>query len=69
MNKYDESKATGRFTNSEGAYLYTSHIRAGKMIKPSKPETREQIISRNSFPGPDQNRHIDKFLAEQKKNG
>ena len=39
----------------------------GKRIRQTKPETREQIIARNSFPGPDQNRHIDKFLAEQKK--
>ena len=36
----------------------------GKRTRPTKPETREQIIARNSFPGPDQNRHIDKFLAE-----
>ena len=66
MNEYDDSKATGRFTNSEGAYLCTSHMRTGKRIKPAKPETREQVIARNSFPGPDQNRHIDKFLKEQK---
>lgn len=39
----------------------------GKRIRPKKQETREQIIARNSFHGPDQNRHIDKFLAEQKK--
>ena len=39
----------------------------GKRIRPAKQETREQVISRNSFPGPDQNRHIDKFLKEQKK--
>ena len=39
----------------------------GKHTRPTKPETREQVIARNSFPGPDQNRHIDKFLAEQKK--
>ena len=36
----------------------------GKRIRPTKPENREQVIARNSFPGPDQNRHIDKFLAE-----
>ena len=40
----------------------------GKSGRPAKPETREQVIARNSFPGPDQNRYIDKFLAEQKKN-
>lgn len=40
----------------------------GKSGKQPKPETREQVIARNSFPGPDQNRHIDKFLAEMKKN-
>ena len=40
----------------------------GKSGKQPKPETREQVIARNSFPGPDQNRYIDKFLAEQKKN-
>lgn len=38
----------------------------GKRIRQTKPETREQVIARNSFPGPDQNRHIDKFLAEIK---
>ena len=38
----------------------------GKRSRTTKPETREQIIARNSFPGPDQNRHIDKFLAEIK---
>ena len=36
----------------------------GKRSRPAKPETREQVIARNSFPGPNQNRHIDKFLAE-----
>ena len=36
----------------------------GERSRPAKPETREQVIARNSFPGPDQNRHIDKFLAE-----
>lgn len=41
----------------------------GKRSRPTKPETSEQVIARKSFPGPDQNRHIDKFLAEQKKNG
>ena len=41
----------------------------GKRSRPTKQETREQVIARNSFQGPDQNRHIDKFLAEQKKNG
>ena len=41
----------------------------GKRSRPTKPETREQVIARNSFPGPGQNRHIDKFLSEQKKNG
>ena len=40
----------------------------GKRARPTKPETREQVIARNSFPGPDQNRYIDKFLSEQKKN-
>ena len=39
----------------------------GKRIRPKKHETREQVIARNSFPRPDRNRHIDKFLAEQKK--
>ena len=38
----------------------------GKRIRPAKQETREQVIARNSFHGPDQNRHIDKFLAEIK---
>lgn len=49
--------------------VYTSVAAGGKRNRPTKPETREQVIARNSFPGPDQNRHIDKFLAEQKKNG
>lgn len=40
----------------------------GKSGRQTKQETREQVIARNSFPGPDQNRYIDKFLAEQKKN-
>lgn len=40
----------------------------GKSGRQPKPETREQVIARNSFPGPDQNRYIDKFLAEIKKN-
>ena len=44
----------------------TIHV-GGKRVRSTKQETREQIIARNSFPGPDQNRHIDKFLAEQKK--
>lgn len=44
--------------------VYTSVAVGGKRNRPSKPETREQVIARNSFPGPDQNRHIDKFLAE-----
>lgn len=48
--------------------VYTSVAVGGKHNRPAKPETREQVIARNSFPGPDQNRHIDKFLAEQKKN-
>lgn len=39
----------------------------GKSGKQPKSETREQVIARNSSPGPDQNRYIDKFLAEQKK--
>ena len=47
--------------------VYTSGAVGGKRNRPTKPETREQVIARNSFPGPDQNRHIDKFLAEQKK--
>ena len=47
---------------------YGAKVRVGgKSGKQQKPETREQVIARNSFPGPDQNRHIDKFLAEQKK--
>lgn len=49
---------------------YGARVRVGgKRSRPTKPETREQIIASNSSPGPDQNRHIDKFLAEQKKNG
>ena len=44
----------------------TVHV-GGKSGKQPNQETREQVIARNSFPGPDQNRHIDKFLAEQKK--
>lgn len=48
---------------------YGAKVRVGgKSGKKPKPETREQVIARNSFPGPDQNRYIDKFLAEQKKN-
>ena len=46
---------------------YGAIIVGGKCNRPTKPETREQIIARNSFPSPDQNRHIDKFLAEKKK--
>lgn len=47
---------------------YGARVHAGgKRSRPAKPETREQIIARNSFPGPDHNRHIDKFLAEHKK--
>lgn len=48
--------------------VYKSVSVGGKSGKQPKPETREQVIARNSFPGPDQNRYIDKFLAEQKKN-
>ena len=48
--------------------VYTSVAVGGKSGRQAKPETREQVIARNSFPGPDQNRYIDKFLAEQKKN-
>lgn len=48
--------------------VYTSVAVGGKSGRKTKPETREQVIARNSFPGPDQNRYIDKFLAEQKKN-
>lgn len=48
--------------------VYKSVSVGGKSGRPTKPETREQVIARNSFPGPDQNRYIDKFLAEQKKN-
>lgn len=44
----------------------TVHV-GGKSGRQPKTETREQVIARNSFPGPDQNRHIDKFLAEMKK--
>lgn len=44
--------------------VYTSVAVGGKLTRPTKPETREQIIARNSFPGPDQNRHIDKFMKE-----
>ena len=48
---------------------YGARVRVGgKSGRKTKPETREQVIARNSFPGPDQNRYIDKFLAEQKKN-
>ena len=47
--------------------VYTSVAVGGKRNRPAKPETRKQVIARNSFQGPDQNRHIDKFLAEQKK--
>lgn len=47
--------------------VYTSVAVGGKRIRPTKPETRAQVIAQNSFPGPDKNRHIDKFLAEQKK--
>lgn len=39
----------------------------GKHSRQTKQETREQVIARNSFHGPDQNRHIDKLLKEQKK--
>lgn len=48
-------------------FLHTKVIVGGKRIRPTKPETREQVIARNSFPGPDHNRHIDKFMKEQKK--
>ena len=48
--------------------VYTSVAVGGKSGRQAKTETREQVIARNSFPGPDQNRYIDKFLAEQKKN-
>ena len=48
--------------------VYTSVAVGGKSVRQTKQETREQVIARNSFPGPDQNRYIDKFLAEQKKN-
>ena len=46
--------------------VYTSVAVGGKRNIPTKQETREQVIARNSFQGPDQNRHIDKFLAEIK---
>lgn len=48
--------------------VYKSVAVGGKSGRQTKKETREQVIARNSFPGPDQNRYIDKFLAEQKKN-
>ena len=48
-------------------FLHTKVIVGGKRNRPTKQETREQVIARNSFPGPDQNRHIDKFLEEMKK--
>lgn len=48
--------------------VYKSVAVGGKSGRQTKQETREQVIARNSFPGPDQNRYIDKFLAEQKKN-
>lgn len=44
--------------------IYGTLVVGGKRSRPTKPETREQIIARNSFPGPDQNRHIDKFMKE-----
>jgi hypothetical protein len=48
---------------------YGAKVRVGgKSGRQPKTETREQVIARNSFPGPDQNRYIDKFLAEMKKN-
>ena len=48
---------------------YGARVRVGgKSGRQTNQETREQVIARNSFPGPDQNRYIDKFLAEQKKN-
>ena len=46
---------------------YGARVHVGwKRSRPAKQETREQVIARNSFPGPDQNRHIDKFLSEIK---
>ena len=48
--------------------VYKSVAVGDKSGRKTKQETREQVIARNSFPGPDQNRYIDKFLAEQKKN-
>ena len=47
--------------------VFTSVAVGGKRTRPAKPETREQVIARNSFPSPDKNRHIDKFLEEMKK--
>ena len=44
---------------------YGARVRVGgKSGRQTKQETREQVIARNSFHGPDQNRYIDKFLAE-----
>ena len=47
-------------------FTQTVHV-GGKRNRPMPQESREQVIARNSFPGPDHNRHIDKFLKEQKK--
>lgn len=43
-------------------YLDTEKARYAFKAMPS----REELLKRNSFPGPDQNRHIDRFLREYK---
>lgn len=46
--------------------VYTSVAVGGKRTRPTKKETREQIIARNSFPSVNDNKYLDKILKEIK---
>jgi len=40
---------------------------APKYDKPNRPmPSREELLARNSFPGPDSNRHLDRMLEKRK---
>ncbi len=43
-----------------------SDFRVGRKAEKPMP-SREELLARKSFPGPDQNRHLDKMLGKLKK--
>ncbi len=46
---------------------YGSSSAAPKYDRPNKPmPSREELLARNSFPGPDRNRHLDRILEKRK---